>query len=208
MTKQPSDDGIPFIARWSHRKRHGAGEDAADSDQVPGDVPEAGEDAPPEDGEGASEKRILRDEDMPPLETLHAGSDLSGFLSEGVGEELRRAALRRVFRMAAFQRRDGLDDYDGDYTTYTPLGDTVTADMRYHEERLAKKAREVEQAEARDEVASPPTEAVSEDDVTGTPPERRAVARDDEAERLGDTSATGEDDNDHSDHPGNGASGS
>ncbi|MCZ6732230.1 MAG: hypothetical protein O7B27_06725, partial [Gammaproteobacteria bacterium] len=35
--------------------------------------------------------------------------------------------------------RDGLDDYDEDFTVFEPLGDTITADMRHQMEREKEK---------------------------------------------------------------------
>ena len=97
---------------------------------------------------------LLTDADMPDIESLTSSSDISGFLGKGVSAALRKAALRHVFRQPEYNRRDGLDDYDDDYTTFEPLGGTVTSDMKYHaarEERarLAKKrlAEEPVQAE-------------------------------------------------------------
>ncbi|MCB1775652.1 MAG: DUF3306 domain-containing protein, partial [Gammaproteobacteria bacterium] len=73
----------------------------------------------------------LTDADMPPIESLSADSDYTGFLSEQVSEALRKAALRKLFHSATFNVTDGLDDYTDDFTTFKALGDIVTADMRH-----------------------------------------------------------------------------
>jgi hypothetical protein len=78
---------------------------------------------------------------MPPIDLLEADSDLSGFLSRGVSEELRGQALRRVFSQPRFNLTDGLDDYAGDYSAYRPLGDQLTAGLRQHRERLERLVR-------------------------------------------------------------------
>jgi len=88
-----------------------------------------------EQGEIAQDVIELSDVDMPPIETLTAQSDLSGFFSKGVSAALRRSALRFVFRQPQYNVRDGLNDYDGDYTVFEPLGDTITADMKFHAAR-------------------------------------------------------------------------
>ncbi len=85
---------------------------------------------------------IPSDADMPSLETLNADSDYTGFLSPKVSEPLRRAALRKLFRGAEFNIVDGLDEYAEDFTTFEPLGDIVTADMRHMIEVEAKKKAE------------------------------------------------------------------
>jgi len=106
---------------------------------------------------------------MVPLETLDATSDYSPFLSEGVSSELKKAALKKLFFSGKFAARDGLDDYDDDFTYFEPLGDTVTSDMKYHarrkeRERLAKLEEEaVHESDLQDEGAQPPVAEVSED---------------------------------------------
>ena len=89
----------------------------------------------------------LTDADMPPLATLGADSDYSGFMSSRVSESLRRAALRKLFHGKEFNVVDGLDDYAEDFTTFQALGDLVTADMRHMlEVEARKKAEAVKQA--------------------------------------------------------------
>jgi hypothetical protein len=39
--------------------------------------------------------------------------------------------LREPFRQREFAMRDGLDDYDGDYTVFKPRGELVTSSMRW-----------------------------------------------------------------------------
>ncbi len=88
---------------------------------------------------------LLSDEDMPAITTLTAKSDLSDFFNKGVSADLRRAALRYVFQLPVYNERDGLNDYDDDFTQFEPLGDTITSDMKWHKER---KERELQEAEA------------------------------------------------------------
>ena len=82
------------------------------------------------------------DADMPPLESLSADSDYTGFLSPKVSESLRRAALRKLFHGSVFNVIDELDDYAEDFTTFEALGDIITADMRHQLEVEAKKQAE------------------------------------------------------------------
>ena len=89
----------------------------------------------------------LCDEDMPPVDSLTADSDISAFFSSGVSAALRRAALRHVFHQPKFNVRDGLNDYDGDYTVFEPLGDTITSDMKWHTARKEKLRQEEEARE-------------------------------------------------------------
>jgi hypothetical protein len=131
----------PFLARWSRRKHE------ARDKEVSG--PEAGSarerstaDLPPE-----PPSRVLTDADMPPVESLRYDDDWSGFLSPGVSDGLRQEALRRLFSSPELNVTDGLDSYSGDYTSFEALGDTVTADMRHHLERLSEPPRSGEAAD-------------------------------------------------------------
>lgn len=131
------DEG--FLSRWSRRKRAvGTPESLADVDARvdENEIPKA----PSEDiVETVNEKT---DADMPPVESLDENSDYSQFLSPKVSQTLRSVALRKLFRTAGFNIRDGLDDYDEDFTSFEPLGNTITADMRYHMEREKEKERQ------------------------------------------------------------------
>jgi len=87
---------------------------------------------------------VLVDADMEPVESLTENSDFSKFMSPGVSDELRNLALRKMFQAPLFNIRDGLDEYDEDYTTFEKLGDIITADMRHQMEVEAKKKVEME----------------------------------------------------------------
>ena len=96
---------------------------------------------------------------MPSIESLDENSDYSGFMSEGVSDALRNLALRKLFKAPVFNIRDGLDEYDEDYTHFEKLGDIVTCDMKHHIEMKEQKEREALAGEA-DEIASEELEAV------------------------------------------------
>lgn len=113
--------------------------------------PEAiGETLVSDDPELEANELILTDADMPPIESLTAESNVSAFFNKGVSAALRKAALRYVFQQPQFNVRDGLNDYDGDYTVFEPLGDIVTSDMKFH---AARKERDRIAAEAEAERA-------------------------------------------------------
>ena len=69
-------------------------------------------------------------------------------VSEGVSDELRNLALRKLFRSSVFNIRDGLDEYDDDFTQFEKLGDIVTSDMKHQMEVQEQKLREKLAAEA------------------------------------------------------------
>jgi hypothetical protein len=119
---------------------------------------------------------------MPPLESLDEHSDYRGFLSPKVSEELRRSALRKLFRQARFNVCDGLDDYAEDFTSFQPLGDVVTQEMRRLLERervkLAERLEVDQQAETPSGDAQLAETAQGEDAGVAEPAEDRAPRRD------------------------------
>ncbi len=149
----PEDE--PFLQRWLRRKSEAA------SGETPSEEPsEAAASGRPADGEGAppdetaidpsasgapvqaEEERPITDADLPDLDELDENSDYSMFMAAGVSADKRRMALRKLFQSPKFNVIDGLDDYCEDFTKFDPLGSIVTAEMRHHAERLARKALE------------------------------------------------------------------
>jgi hypothetical protein len=122
----PADESV--VARWSRRKHEAATTTAQPTD----DRVAAPSPACP----------AKTDADMPSIDLLTADSDLSGFLSPGVSESLRREAMRKVFSQSRYNLVDGLDDYAEDYTRFQPLGDLLTAGLRRHRQRIAARVRE------------------------------------------------------------------
>lgn len=118
-----------FLDRWSRRKQE-ARENKIQSEG--NEIPTAEISEPP----------LLTDADMPPLESLNEDSDYRGFLSPRVSETLRKQALRKLFGSPSFNIRDGLDDYDGDYTQFEKLGEIITADMRHQMEMETRRRME------------------------------------------------------------------
>lgn len=112
-----------FTSRWSRMKQEERIEKNLPATEVEPDVSQQQDDL-----------NQLSDADMPALETLSESSDYSGFLSAKVSEAVRKAALRKMFHLPAFNVVDGLDDYAEDYTNFEALGDIVTHDMK----RMAK----------------------------------------------------------------------
>ena len=137
---------VNFVSRWSKLKY----ENRQNSETDLGD--EAATDEITEnkttmqdgviDEEQQASVKVLTDEDMPDIKSMTPDSDYTDFLSPGVSEELRNAALRKLFHSEVFNIRDGLDEYDGDYTHFESLGDIVTADMKHQLELKAKRKAE------------------------------------------------------------------
>ena len=134
------DSKESVLRRWSRRKQEATTsvrEDEPKQIQENPDTPASTETVP-----------VLTDADMPPIESLDENSDFSGFMSKGVSDELRNLALRKLFGAPAFNIRDGLDEYDEDYTFFEKLGDVVTCDMKHHIEMKEQKEREARALEA------------------------------------------------------------
>ncbi|MCB1758260.1 MAG: DUF3306 domain-containing protein [Gammaproteobacteria bacterium] len=160
----------PFAARWSRLKR----EESQHTVAVPA-APSPAVDGPPP----------LTDADMPPIDSLDESSDFSGFMSPGVSDPLRRLALRRLFSGQQFNLRDGLDDYDDDFTSFAKLADIVTADMRHQLQRLAEREQPGSDRSGTEE--KPAVEAAAEsqpptDEDNNGPEAERQPAREEKAD--------------------------
>ncbi len=158
-----------FASRWSRRKQEVANETAVE------DLPEAVNTIESEeelvDEETLAEQRLeklnsLTDEDMPDVETLNEDSDFSGFMSTGVSEALRKMALQKLFHGKTYNIRDGLDEYDGDYTSFEKLDPSViTCDMKHILEVEAEKLRLAKEAEAEEKEKAELLEAEASDEI-------------------------------------------
>ncbi len=161
---EPTDEG--FLSRWSRRKKEVALEEA-----VPGSmvdlgstvVDENGQELSPEQAEQkepTEQERLdalneLTDDDMPDVDTLDESSDYAGFMSSNVSDALRKMALRKLFAGESYNVRDGLDEYDGDYTSFEKLDpSTITSDMKHMIEVEAKRLEEKLALEAEEKAAS------------------------------------------------------
>jgi hypothetical protein len=103
---------LPFLSRWSRRKveaKQGRGDaaEAAPVPPVPVTSPVAADAAPPAP--------------LAPIDSLTPESDFLPFLKPGVDEDLKRQALRALFRDPQFNVMDGLDIYIGDYSQPDPI---------------------------------------------------------------------------------------
>ncbi len=148
-----SDEDLGFFQRWSRRKQAAVRGEPAESlvpEQQAEDNPESGAgpavEAQQKSAENAADPKPADaqpeppgDEDMPPLESIDQGGSVAAFFSPKVSEGLRRSALRRLWRQPEFSAEDLLDDYARDYTGREPLGDIVTAEMRYRAEQLRQR---------------------------------------------------------------------
>jgi hypothetical protein len=163
----------PFFSRWARLKK----ESREAVPAVKADVPELPAECAPEPGDDADSQAMAAPEvtqrpaeeppELPPLESLTAESDFGAFMHPGVDSALRRAALRKMFSNPIYAVVDELDPFRADFAAFTPLGSTITSDMKFHAERLLR-----EQLEKAAESAESDGTAVPETGETG-PDEQR-----------------------------------
>jgi hypothetical protein len=89
------DSNESILRRWSRRKQEAAQETRAAEQAAPIDIEDSLGTAVPIETEAESSP-ALTDADMPPIESLDEDSDYSAFMSEGVSDELRNLALRKL----------------------------------------------------------------------------------------------------------------
>ena len=135
-----------LLSRWSRRKLQTPEETAKEDKQL--EVVENLDLKDESETDEEIEQPVLTDADMPSIDSLNEDSDFSMFMSSGVSDKLRNMALRKMFHVPAFNIRDGLDEYDEDFTTFEALGDIVTCDMKHQIEMKEKKKAEQEAEEA------------------------------------------------------------
>jgi hypothetical protein len=163
MSENRQGDQEGFLTRWSRRKslsRQGEElpEPVEEADGEQQELSSAAQDPAPthevSSAEPAAETAGVPEDaapELPPLESLDEDSDYSAFLGDGVPADVKQKALRKLFHSPKFNIRDGLDDYDWDFTNPEPLGDIITAEMRYRVERELERLAGLDEDEEREE---------------------------------------------------------
>ncbi len=90
-----------FLARWSQRKREAKRtEPERDTDAIAKDAADSGTPLPPAEAQPDAQADEPFDlESLPKLDDLTATTDIKGYLHKGVPEDLRNAALRKVWAL-------------------------------------------------------------------------------------------------------------
>lgn len=124
-------DGGSFLSRWSRRKAAvREGRAVAPEPVVPAPAPVAS--AP----QGAAARA---DENLPPPPTLadvamlKPGDGIARFVTRGVDEQVKRAALKTLFADPHFNVMDGLDIYIDDYSKPDPIPPHILRQLRQSE---------------------------------------------------------------------------
>jgi Protein of unknown function (DUF3306) len=127
FTKNMTDDNEKFLSRWSRLKQETREQPPANPQPA---MPTADPGAPPPE--------------LPPLDKLTLDSDYRGFFHPKVDENLRRAALRKLFSDPHFNVMDGLDVYIDDYSKPDPLPAAMLAQLKQAQKILdwAKEKKE------------------------------------------------------------------
>jgi hypothetical protein len=111
------------LARWSERKLAHA--PAVSEAPVP-------ENADSQVGSQASARAddTPEDLDLPDIESLTGESDFTAFMKEGVPEDLKNLALRKLWRSdPVYANLDGLNDYDPEHVTFLVQAAEVAKEM-------------------------------------------------------------------------------
>lgn len=126
------------LARWSRLKRKG-GADGAETPERGAAAPKPAlseAPAPPVVAAADNDSRpltpeeeiIVKELDLPPVETLTKGSDFRPFMDKRVPEFLRRQALRKLWTSdPLFSFLDRMNEYDEDYSIAASLAAGATA---------------------------------------------------------------------------------
>lgn len=184
--------GQSFFSRWAQRKQAVAdaqtpevtdqvGESVAlPSTPLSDDMASTQVITPPESAvESIAQDSIaqdvepLTDADMPEIASLDGNSNVSAFFSEGVSEKLRQKALTALFLKPEFNLRDGLEDYDDDYSNLAEMSQSLASELRQW-----MQDRSSERVESSDAGAAKVAEPVADQDETDLPIEVAQVEPD------------------------------
>lgn len=154
-----------FLRRWSRRKAAArqVEREVVERDQPPAEAaPESARDAPAEAIDPAS---------LPDIDSLTVGSDFKVFMRAGVPAELRRQALRKLWRLdPKLANLDGLLEYGEDYTQVGRAGTAAKTAYQVGKGFL-EKLDEVEEVTAEDaRTAAAQIEAEADAGATSEPP--------------------------------------
>ena len=103
------ESGEAFLSRWSRKK-----EEAREAPPPAQQQPDLKSPAP----------------ELPPIESLTPDSDYRAFFQPKVNDDVRRAALKKLFGDPHFNVMDGLDVYIDDYSKSEPIPPAMLAGMK------------------------------------------------------------------------------
>jgi len=131
-------DKEPFLARWSRRKLEKPAEPELPASPQP-------------------------EKPVPPVESLTPESDFSPFMQPKVKEELRRLALKKLFRDPHFNVPDPFEPFSGDWTGGAALAPDALAKLN-QARTLLMTPEERKALEEKEQVEQPPVKEAKEDE--------------------------------------------
>lgn len=138
------DEG--FLNRWARRKQRATHAQPAQPAEV--HTPEPAEPSEAERVEAEARRQELIDS-LPEPEQLGPEDDYTQFLQDGVPDDLRQRALRRLWKSnPVFANLDGLNDYDLDYTDAATVVANLKTAFQVGRGMVTKDEREAEAAAA------------------------------------------------------------
>ena len=115
MSDTEQKSGEEFLSRWSRLKK-----ETREAAPLPASAPSA----------ASAEIEETSAPELPPIESLTKDSDYTAFFQPKVDEDVRRAALKKLFSDPHFNVMDGLDTYIDDYSKGESLPVEMLAQLR------------------------------------------------------------------------------
>ena len=196
-----TDEG--FLSRWARRKQRAARDPEAKpaARDTPGQPtpsepkPSQPEPSETERAEAEARRRELIDS-LPEPEQLGPEDDYTQFLQDGVPDDLRQRALRRLWTSnPVFANLDGLNDYDLDYTDAATVVENLKTAFQAGRGMVTKDEREAEAAAAERAARGEPDPETDapENDAPGNGGSETAEVTDAPADAEADAAAEGAD---------------
>ena len=153
MDDNLNEKDAPFLSRWSRLKRDARVVEAEAGTQVQAPATAV----PTQQKQESVDSSALPQ--LPPVDGLTMESDFTGFLHPKVGEDVKRAALKKLFGDPHFNVMDGLDTYIDDYSKPDPLPEGMLAQMRSAQKIFKWARNELEEGESAPTPTPTPEEA-------------------------------------------------
>lgn len=190
------EDGGGFLSRWSRLKQEAREREqepeAPPPEPEPEQEPEAEAAAEPEAGDaapavGGDQGEAAEPLDLPDIDSLTRDSDYSVFMRAGVPADLRRQALRKLWRSdPVLANLDGLNDYDQNYAAPSIVGAAVRT---AYDVFKGYAPRDVEAGEATAEAADSVEAAAQQSDAAAQYPQPPAEQPEDAAKAAASAAA-------------------
>ena len=117
-----ADDKENFASRWSRRKIEARKTAEKPAESQPPAEPAPAAPAVANTGAAATPTDASAPRELPPLESLKGlASEYTEFLKPGVGENLRRSALKKLFSDPHFENFERFEAYCEDFTQGEPI---------------------------------------------------------------------------------------